>query len=159
MSSEAITKNDLTKILNKILMLDGVDMTESEVTEFIDSLNLTAANAVDYIVEEGTSGMWSWRKWNSGIAECWGSHTQTITGTVAWGGMYYTKPTESINYPTSLFTDPPTVNVANVSAATQGSVAFSGNNATRCAVYVIRGTSASASSSVVYSIHAIGRWK
>lgn len=25
----------------------------------------------DYIVEQGTSGNWTYRKWNSGIAECW----------------------------------------------------------------------------------------
>lgn len=28
--------------------------------------------AVDYIVEQGTSGIWTYRKWNSGVAECWG---------------------------------------------------------------------------------------
>ena len=28
---------------------------------------------VDYMVEEGTSGIWTYRKWNSGIAECWGT--------------------------------------------------------------------------------------
>ena len=26
----------------------------------------------DYIVEQGTSGIWTYRKWNSGVAECWG---------------------------------------------------------------------------------------
>lgn len=26
----------------------------------------------DFIVEQGTSGIWTYRKWNSGIAECWG---------------------------------------------------------------------------------------
>ena len=26
----------------------------------------------DYIVEQGTSGIWTYRKWASGIAECWG---------------------------------------------------------------------------------------
>lgn len=26
----------------------------------------------DYVVEQGTSGIWTYRKWNSGIAECWG---------------------------------------------------------------------------------------
>ena len=27
----------------------------------------------DYIVEQGASGIWTYRKWNSGIAECWGN--------------------------------------------------------------------------------------
>ena len=42
---------------------------------------------VDYIVEQGTSGGWTYRKWNSGIAECWG------TGTIGSNSAC------SINYP------------------------------------------------------------
>jgi hypothetical protein len=33
----------------------------------------------DYIVAQGTSGNWSYRKWNSGLAECW--HYKWITPT------------------------------------------------------------------------------
>ena len=29
---------------------------------------------VDYIVEQGESGIWTYRKWASGIAECWGNY-------------------------------------------------------------------------------------
>lgn len=32
----------------------------------------------DYIVEEGISGIWQYRKWESGLAECWGNSSQTI---------------------------------------------------------------------------------
>ena len=50
MASETITKNDLKTVLDEAL-----------------------PNAsIDYIVEEDTSGNWRYRKWNSGIAECWG---------------------------------------------------------------------------------------
>lgn len=28
-------------------------------------------NSQDYIVEQGTSNGWTYRKWNSGVAECW----------------------------------------------------------------------------------------
>lgn len=38
----------------------------------------------DYVTEEGTSGGWSYRKWNSGIAECWGLFTQTVEVTNVW---------------------------------------------------------------------------
>ena len=43
----------------------------------------------DYIVEEGTSGIWTYKKWNSGIVECWGGDTFTnlpVTGAV--GTLY-----------------------------------------------------------------------
>lgn len=41
----------------------------------------TAASAVtklgiaDYVVARGTTGIWTYQKWNSGVAECWGSST------------------------------------------------------------------------------------
>lgn len=35
----------------------------------------------DYVVSQGTSGVWTYRKWNSGIAECWGQvNMTTYTG-------------------------------------------------------------------------------
>ena len=43
------------------------------------------SKAVDYIVEQGTSGIWTHRKWNSGIAECWGRHSFTVTAWAQWG--------------------------------------------------------------------------
>ena len=37
------------------------------------------SDVVDYIVEQGTSGIWTYRKWNSGIFECWGSVSKEVT--------------------------------------------------------------------------------
>lgn len=31
----------------------------------------TIISKADYVVEQGTSGNWTYRKWNSGIYECW----------------------------------------------------------------------------------------
>lgn len=41
----------------------------------------TLNSIVDYIVAQGTSGVWRYRKWNSGWAECWAnvSHTGAST--------------------------------------------------------------------------------
>lgn len=33
----------------------------------------------DFVIEQGTSGIWSYRKWYSGIAECWGRYSGTPT--------------------------------------------------------------------------------
>ena len=57
---------------------------------------------VDYIVKQGTSGSWTYRKWNSGVAECW---THTTSGTFAptgtSGGISYR--TLSLSFPSGLF--------------------------------------------------------
>ena len=48
----------------------------------LDTGNLTNT-IVDYVVEKGSTGIWDYRKWNSGDAECWGN--MSITPTTANG--------------------------------------------------------------------------
>ena len=45
-------------------------------TSFASSLSSTVK---DYVVEEGEKDFWTYRKWNSGIAECWGNKSATPT--------------------------------------------------------------------------------
>ena len=49
---------------------------------FLDTGNLTNT-VIDYVVEKGSTGIWDYRKWNSGDAECWGN--MSITPTTANG--------------------------------------------------------------------------
>ena len=58
------------------------------------------ALSVDYIVEQGTSGIWTYRKWNSGIAECWGTQEKTATATYQAFVM---------SYPSGLFSESPLI--------------------------------------------------
>lgn len=44
----------------------------------------------DYIIEQGTTGAWTWRKWASGVAEMWavfGTDSLAMT-TQTWGALY-----------------------------------------------------------------------
>lgn len=45
----------------------------------------------DYVVEIGKSGIWTYRKWNSGIAECWGIYSASGVNLAAshYSGFYY----------------------------------------------------------------------
>ena len=42
-------------------------------------LKLGGLPVADFIVEQGVSGNWTYRKWNSGVAECWGGIVCTPT--------------------------------------------------------------------------------
>lgn len=45
--------------------------------------------AADYVVEQGTSGIWTYEKWNSGILKCYGKEVKTLTSaSSAWQGGY-----------------------------------------------------------------------
>lgn len=67
------------------------------------SNRLTTSDVDDYVVDYGVSGAWTYRKWNSGIAECWerssiGTFAPTGTST---GGISYR--ILSATFPSGLF--------------------------------------------------------
>lgn len=43
----------------------------------------------DVIIEEGTSGIWHYRKWNNGKLECWGKRSVSVNISEPWGAVYY----------------------------------------------------------------------
>lgn len=187
MASETITRNDLLGILTEVVPQGGgggsasgtpvptadtvaefdstahmnsTDMTATEVTDFVDSLEAQETNLADYVVEQGTSGIWTYRKWNSGIAECWGFQTQTCPLSSAYGSAYYTSVAPFCTFPTGLFISNPTVNIMRTGGGNgQGLIAISiyGINTSSCSAYVWN--TLSGSLTMTFSIHAIGRWK
>lgn len=78
-------------------------------------------NDDDFVIEDGTSGDWTYRKWNSGVAECWGIFDLTITGWSAWGNLQEATRSADLapTYPTGLFNNVPMLN-ANVWSASIG---------------------------------------
>lgn len=86
-----------------ILVLQGTNIVGS-VNGKTGVVNLTPADigTMDYIVEQGVSGNWIYRKWNSGIAECFGS-VQTKITTEDKGG-YYAQTIDTLGtFPSGLF--------------------------------------------------------
>ena len=65
-------------------------------------------NPVSVIEEEGTSGIWHYRKWSSGTAECWGEVTVRASITDAIGAMYM-KVTDYFSWPDALFSEAPKI--------------------------------------------------
>lgn len=137
MSSEAITRNDLKAVLNEVL--------PSEPAE------------ADYVVEQGTSGIWTYRKWSSGIAECWGKGTKTLSHYSTAGGFYgyYT----DFALPSGLFTSITahvyTSTVGNGFAMSAGGMGASTTTSIR--VYAL--SSISGSRSCAFDMMVKGRWK
>lgn len=66
---------DLNAAAEKIAVLDG-DGT----VRYRTPAELLADLGADYIVEQGTSDGWAYRKWSSGTAECWLLESKTVTG-------------------------------------------------------------------------------
>lgn len=111
----------------------------------------------DAVIEQGTSGIWTYRKWSSGIAECWGIKASTsyaITGT--WGQGKYASTTQT--YPSNLFVAAPVVTINKCSSGS-GLIwaSVSSNTASQVNFYVC--DTSSQTVSCQFSLYAIGRWK
>lgn len=111
----------------------------------------------DYIVEEGTSGSWTYRKWNSGIAECWGVANLSTTISSTWGSAYLS-PAQTTQYPSGLFIAVPCVQLTNASYYIAIPL---GSTHTKDAIsyQLFRGASVSSSQTYSVQIYAKGKWK
>ena len=115
---------------------------------------------VDYIVEQGDSGLWKYRKWNSGTAELWRrSDARETTTETPWGSMYCTDSVfNPVQYPFP-FVEAPTVTVTP--QTTQGNFwLFTGGGGTAYvspAYGVIRPNISTVKA--ICNYYVIGRWK
>lgn len=56
---------------------------------YCSGMTVNGSRVDDYVIAQGISGSWRYRKWASGIAECWGwTGWKTVDVTTAWGGVY-----------------------------------------------------------------------
>lgn len=114
------------------------------------------ASSVDYVVEEGTDGIWTYRKWASGIAECWGQYYMSIPSMTAWGSCYYS-PYVTINYPSGLFTVDPSVSITRTGGLEGWAGCQTTNVNSVVGAYLLR--PATGSGTTVLAISAKGGWK
>ena len=120
---------------------------------------------LDYIVEQGTSGIWTYRKWNSGIAECWGRKSVSTTITTAWGSLFSSGALAGSNVELPFtFKDVPCITVALTNNGAGVFLMAAGSWAppsttTTGAFELVRGTSSSTSNSYGFNYQVKGRWK
>ena len=120
----------------------------------------------DYVVATGTSGIWTYRKWNSGIAECWGKKSISATLNNAWGSLYTSGEltASNVTFPSGLFIEVPNVNVSLYNNGAGAFIMVGGNftppSTTSTGSYELaRGNSNSSSFSYGFNYQVMGRWK
>lgn len=131
----------------------------NKIEDVQNEVNLLKA---DYIVEQGTSGIWTYRKWNSGIAECWG-RTGIVVPT---NGVY------SVAFPTGLFIRVSHLSVnpyygeqsdtyrnASKYIVTDGSNNYNANTTDYAVAYVRDSAGNSQNPYIAFDFNAYGTWK
>ncbi len=127
------------------------------------SLDITKLGIADYIVEQGTSGIWTYKKWNSGTIKCWTtSHWSTPTLKMTAVGNCYKSDIVNMPFPSDLFVNVNKYFNAQFNFKSSGtylqSVMYAdvpSNNI--LPVVILKGGSSKASCG--FSAIAIGRWK
>ncbi len=118
----------------------------------------------DFVVEQGTKDGWTYRKWNSGLAECWKTLTHVTTVATSWNAMYVGNATQRQNYPFSFIEKP----VEIVTLTSGGSMGFiypeqSGhgvNGASASARYNVASLSSITTNATFYFNYQVtGKWR
>lgn len=151
-------------VSNKVIKL----YVDTEVEKLEEEINEKIGNNVDYVIEQNTSGIWTYRKWKSGIAECWCYITKNLSAFNEMGNNHWYKPFGDIAFPDGLFNAIPVVNVtlSNDSAGGlgQGSLVLQKSNPTQDStglVYALLSSSSAPTGEVPCgaSFDVKGRWE
>ena len=108
----------------------------------------------DYIVERGTSGIWTYRKWNSGVYEAWGNTTKSITFSGAAWNMGYAGARQTVTVPIVKSIKYAGVSAKTLNGALVINVSFSDN---KLSFYPINDLSNTVNTFLSY--YVVGTWK
>ena len=141
---------DLNAAAEKIAVLDG-DGT----VRYRTPAELLSDLGADYIVEQGKSGVWTYRKWASGVAECWGQPAKSVapSGTFLGANAYSTY----FALPSGLFVSVDSANANPRVGSSYAIPAYINTNTTSVGVDSLSNESGTKD----FSAHIIvrGRWK
>lgn len=120
---------------------------------------------IETVVETGTSGIWTYKKYASGEAECWGRVEVTTNVSSAWGSLFTSGGISALNvaFPFT-FADVPIVNTTLSGNSVGGMLMVSGNVAggtttTQTGYYEICRGSAVTGGNFIVNYHVKGRWR
>lgn len=169
--AQSATKGSSVKKVWSLLLKDGevvgaaINKVAEEEGVFDINWKVKFSGGGDVVVEQGELDGWTYRKWGSGVMECWQIlHIQTAIDK-AWGSMYVGSTTMGrLSYP-SPFISKPVENVTLQSGANAVWLfAESGGNGVNggyaSAIYnVCRPSAVSTVGDYYLSFYAVGKWK
>lgn len=125
-------------------------------------LYIKTDDETDHVIEQGTSGIWNYRKWAKGVAECWAQidFPRTAGITASWGSLFYAG-VGNYDFPQDLFLNNTTPSVVFTVDEEDGrifSVKKPSSNVNTGELYAITPIKIEESLVINLSIEAKGRW-
>lgn len=109
------------------------------------------------VVEQGTSGIWTYRKWSDGIAECWGLQAFSNLAMTAQETYGYYAPLQTISFPNGLFISTPVVTLGVHEGGALGNFTIGSLTTTQVSGYFW--ATRSVTKGVTLFIRVEGKWK
>ena len=123
-------------------------------------INFTNGVVSDFVVEQAQAGIWYYRKWYSGMAECWCRRNVDVNINIAWGSALYYGTATTINYPFT-FAEKPICQITCEYGTDAVSLFIascgSGTNVYATPVMLCRTDAKTVNCNILYHVH--GRWK
>ena len=115
------------------------------------------------IIEQGTSGIWTYRKWSDGTAECWGV-VNTSTAFAVWSNPIYYGTTYSARqtFPAGLFTAVPDEQVTMRASGADvwvGADSTNRTSATQTGRYYPLRVGSGSNATFTTQFYCVGKWK
>lgn len=124
--------------------------------EFGGTMTIGGNQMRDFVIEHDTDGIWIYRKWASGMAECWGAKVFSNLTLSTQMGSGFLQDTIFDNFPSGLFVAEP---MAWLSLYGNGTTSVMASKVTQTELSIrILGFTQTAAYTKVQA-HAIGRWK
>lgn len=122
-----------------------------------NGLLINGASLADFVVQQGQSGSWMIRKWDSGIAECWRKISGTITDSGTWNNFRIFSG--SADFPSNFFISSPNVQYCCYLGSGYAINARGVLSTTTKFNWTALGTDGDSNISYIVDCYAIGKWK
>ena len=121
------------------------------------TISFAGYKLADFVESQGASGDWTFRKWHSGIAECWRTISGNITKYTTWNNMH--GYTGSAEFPSGFFTQAPNVQY-QVDIGTGFTMPAQGASSTKDKFnWLALASDGTADVNYKIDVYAIGKWK
>lgn len=123
------------------------------------SLTIGGNAVADYVIEQGVSDVWTYRKWANGVSEVWGRQAFTdLTTDESWGG-FKKKKIGNFTFPDGSFTEMPVISWSASISNFPGHVYYDqGSTPNYSGTFALAGLDERTVSGVL-NIYAVGKWK
>lgn len=148
---------DPVKISDINWNMDILDTSIKSLQDEAEEADSKLSAIADYVIEQGVTDGWTWRKWNSGKSEAWAMKKYDFTSTSSTAAPYVYGT--SIAVPSGLFNDLPFAQAATDVPAFVSFIRWQYTTKTSLTFFIYSFEHYSTSNQCSLFIHAWGTWK